>query len=201
MNRRHHRPAAPAPWEPARAAPRPGPDRRGERPWTRALDLQGNRLQQRYLRPGELHVATRPTVVTTVLGSCVSVTMFAHRLGVGAISHTLLPEGEMAAEQPGAFRYPGTSVQAMLRRLDALGVDRDELEVKAFGGADVLAARAASARASIGRQNLDATLAVVAAAGLRLAAQDLGGARGRKLVFYTDTGEVFVRRLGRPRGG
>ncbi len=45
-----------------------------------------------YLRPGELHIADHPGIVTTVLGSCVSVTMFSRRREVGAICHGLMPE-------------------------------------------------------------------------------------------------------------
>jgi chemotaxis protein CheD len=42
------------------------------------------KLLRFYLKPGEIHIADRPGIVTTVLGSCVSVTMYSPRLKTGA---------------------------------------------------------------------------------------------------------------------
>lgn len=173
----------------------------GHSPRREPVDRHGAPLTQYYLRPGELHVATEPTLVTTLLGSCVSVTMHAPGRDVGAICHALLPEGEPLGKGSASYRYLSSSVRIMVDRLRALGISPPALEVKAFGGADVIRGRTGGPRPSIGRQNLEATHAALLEAGLRLSAQDLGGERGRKLLFYTDTGEVFIKRLARQGGG
>jgi chemotaxis protein CheD len=43
------------------------------------------------LQPGELHLARSPTVLQTILGSCVGVTFWSKRLGAGALCHGVLP--------------------------------------------------------------------------------------------------------------
>ena len=48
-------------------------------------------MKKVFLRPGDVTVGKAPAEVSTVLGSCVSVTMFAERLKLGAICHALLP--------------------------------------------------------------------------------------------------------------
>lgn len=146
-----------------------------------------------FLRPGGLHIAQEPTVVTTVLGSCVSVTLFTPLLRVGAICHALLPAGCGAASDPDGFRYLDRAVFHMVEQLKGLGIRPGEVEAKAFGGAEVLGGQT---RISVGRRNIEAARAALDRAELRLTAFDLGGGQGRKLFFQTDTGEVFVKRLG-----
>lgn len=144
-----------------------------------------------YLKPGEIHFATIPTVVTTVLGSCVSVTMFDPAGGAAAICHALLPEGPRAD----LFRYVDSSIHHMLGMFSSHGVRQNQLEVKLFGGADMLGAGAS--RIGVGRRNVEIARQVLADEGLEVSAADVGGTRGRKLFFHTHTGEVFMKRLRR----
>jgi len=44
-----------------------------------------------YLQPGDIFISEKSALISTLLGSCVAVTMFSPRLGVGAISHGILP--------------------------------------------------------------------------------------------------------------
>ena len=152
--------------------------------------------QKRYLKPGDLWVAREPTLVTTVLGSCVSITLFGPRLRAGAICHALLPEGECEARDPKSFRFLNCAFEHMLEGLEGLGLAREEIQAKAFGGA--LGVSPGGGRFGVGTRNAELARSLLADAGLRLAASDLGGTQGRKLLFYTDTGEVFIRLL---RGG
>ncbi len=148
-----------------------------------------------YLRPGELHVAERPTIVTTVLGSCISVTMFNLEHRMGAICHAQLPEEN---ESGRALRYVDSSILMMLESLAWYGIRPDELEVKLFGGADIL--RPGMSRRSgfrVGSKNIEAALRVIHAERLTLVASDVGGNEGRKILFNTHTGEILLKRLPR----
>jgi len=53
--------------------------------------LNDTDLDQVYLKPGELYIGEKPTKVITVLGSCVSITLFSKRLNIGAICHGRCP--------------------------------------------------------------------------------------------------------------
>jgi chemotaxis protein CheD len=70
------------------------------------------------------------------------------------------------------------------------------VEVKLFGGADVLPVdRTLSARPTVGAQNCQAAVEVLAEEGFTVSASDLGGVRGRRIHFHTGTGEVLLHRL------
>lgn len=149
-----------------------------------------------FLKPGQIVVSSEPVLVTTLLGSCVAVTMFSLRLRLGAICHAQLPGAEQDpddAKRRQTGKYVESAIGAMLERLGRRGVLRGELEVKVFGGSDMFDAH--GKLRSIGRQNSETALKVLARESLRVAKQDLGGERGRKIIFHTHTGSVYLKRL------
>jgi len=138
-----------------------------------------------YLLPGEVCVSKEPKLVTTILGSCISVTMFDIRLKTAAICHARLPRGW----RTGALDYVDNAVKYMVETLEALGTNKDELEVNLFGGADVLSLVRMEGK-SIGRQNVETAIEVIKEIGLCLSGRSVGGTAGRKVSFQTSTGKV-----------
>ena len=149
-----------------------------------------------FLKPGEMVLSCEPALVTTLLGSCVAVTMFCRRLRLGAICHALLPtcRREESCDQVEAGKYVECAIGHMIAQFNARGVLNGEVEAKLFGGSDMFDTIDGS-YLSVGRQNQEMALRMLAAAEVRVITQDLGGARGRKIVFHTHTGEVFLKRM------
>jgi len=147
--------------------------------------------------PGELHLARSPAILQTILGSCVSATFWIPRLGAGALCHGALPRCPQGTVSPDGHRYVDFSIRYLAKQCDALGAFRHEIEVKLFGGADVLSLPGwAPAKPTVGALNCQVALETLAYEGLTVVASDLGGTRGRAIYFDTSTGEVLVRRLG-----
>ena len=147
-----------------------------------------------YLKPGTLYFGEAPARVSTLLGSCVALTLYSPEHRAGAICHALLPCAERGRKSSG-FRYVDTSIRWMVERFAQAGIGRLSLTAKLFGGSDILGAPAGKRRIpSVGRQNIDAALAVLDEEGLMLSALDVGGCCGRKVVFFTHTGDVFAKR-------
>ncbi len=84
----------------------------------------------------------------------------------------------------------------MLKKLGQLGVVAKELEVKVFGGGEILQRYSESENnQAVGRMNVQAMLDIILSQNLFLRVFDVGGSQGRKVLFYTHTGEVFMKRL------
>jgi len=153
-----------------------------------------------YLKAGEMRYAERPELVITVLGSCLSVTMHDPRLGIGGICHGLLPactDKRTCANCSEGFKYVDCSIRNMITLFDKAGAKRSEIEVKSFGGADLFSnAVNKRGKVSVGRQNILIAEGILRREGLSIKKQDVGGLRGRKVFFYTHTGEVLLKRLG-----
>jgi len=139
-----------------------------------------------------------PHVLVTVLGSCVAVTMLHRKTGLAGMCHAMLPEmGAGGGEALGAYRYLDRALDHMVHWFGARAVPLDELEVKVFGGADVLG-RVTGPRLhglTVGAQNVAALGRLLEAHGLTTLRSALGGREGLKLFFDTESGDVLVRRL------
>jgi chemotaxis protein CheD len=154
-----------------------------------------------YLQPGEVHLALSPAILRTVLGSCVGVTFWSARLGAGALCHGVLPRLPQAMTHADGYRYVDFSIRDLAQQFDRLGARRDEIEIKVFGGADVLPVHPSNAaRITVGRQNSQTALEVLREESLAVLASDLGGPVGRTIQFHTGNGEVLLRRLSRSTG-
>jgi chemotaxis protein CheD len=148
-----------------------------------------------YLKPGELCIAEKPTKVVTVLGSCVSVTFFSKRLRIGAICHATLPvcrHKNCKKDCGDTHKYTDCSIRFMLRKFRDFGIAEHEIEIKVFGGADTLSSRREN---TIGTMNVRTALETLREKNLQIIAADVGDSFGRKLIFHTDTGDVFLKRL------
>jgi len=166
----------------------------GKRPYRCYLmkDLIASHTRNIFLKPGEVVMAYEPTLVTSVLGSCVAVTMFSRVLRIGAICHAMLPD---SGGRSGDLRYVDNALLHIFQKMRETGAV--DLVVKLFGGAQVLNVSSyASEKRTVGEQNVARVESVLAALGLEIAARDTGGIQGRKLYFCTRSGDVYLHRMG-----
>ena len=145
-----------------------------------------------YLHPGKLFVAIQPTVVTTILGSCVAVCLWDAELGIGGINHYLLPTGLKATASP--LRYGNVAIEELLSRTYRAGARLGSLRAKLFGGACVLDAMRGR-DTHLGTKNIELARKALSEAGIPIIASDVGGNRGRKLIFQPHDGTALVKLL------
>jgi len=142
---------------------------------------------------GEGVLATTPTAVSTVLGSCVAVTFHDPVRHIGAVFHALLPNSGDFPEgkNKGEFKYVDVAIHHFANAMYRQGCNRANLVCKVFGGANAMF----KDQFGVGHKNVHTAFKILDVERLRVVASDVGGSRGRKLVFISHTGEVFVKRL------
>ncbi|HEY0142477.1 MAG TPA: chemotaxis protein CheD [Thermoanaerobaculia bacterium] len=145
-----------------------------------------------YLHPGHSTVSVEPALVTTILGSCVSVCLWDDRLRIGGITHYLLPQPISGAADPA--RFGSTAIRAIAAELTGYGATK--LVAKVFGGSTMNSALATTGR-DLGSQNVAMAAEELQALGIPVTASDTGGPIGRKLIFQTDDGTAWVKFLER----
>jgi chemotaxis protein CheD len=156
---------------------------------------------QVYLKPGELLVSHEPVSVVTVLGSCVAVTFYSARLRVAAICHAMLPRPKhprAASVEPEGerFKYLCEALPHMIAQFRQLGLSPLEVDVKLFGGGNVIGSKDADhPERWLGNVNVQTARALLDAEGFNIRAANVGGDRGRKIIFHTGTGEVRHKHL------
>ena len=150
-----------------------------------------------FLQPGEIFVGNREFRVRTLLGSCVSFTLWHPHLRIGAMSHCLLAGGP--AGRPGLAprdaRYCDDAFFLMTAGLAEHGVNVRECDAKLFGGGQMFAPAAGRAPAPIGISNGQYARHMLRAAGVRVRAEHLFGQGRRQIVFDIRDGAVWVRHV------
>lgn len=154
-------------------------------------------FQSVYIHPGEAYFSSKPIVVSTILGSCLSITMFSSKLKFAGISHCVLPNNKDCNSDCNncitPFRYVDCTIVQMLKKFK---IQSNDIEVKIFGGADVLKNSSKKGRIStVGRQNIKMAKETLEKNNIYISSFDVGGEFGRKIYFLTETGEVFLNRL------
>ncbi len=147
-----------------------------------------------YLNPGDHFVGDARHRVHTLLGSCVSITLWHARLRVGAMSHFVLANGAQrqgTAELDG--RYGSEALALMVERLRAFGVAARDCEAKLFGGGDMFPDHTRSDDPTIGRRNGESARQMLRAHGIPLASESLFGTGHRRIYFDISTGAVWAR--------
>ena len=144
-----------------------------------------------YLYPGELIATSDPSVISTVLGSCVSVCLLDPVTRSGGANHFLLPH--LTRGDGSSCRFGRTAMEMLVARMLALGCRKRNLTARVFGGASQF--EVSGGRTSIGSQNVQLATRFLEEEEIPILVQEVGGSRGRKLAFNTETGDVFVRTL------
>lgn len=149
-------------------------------------------MNERYLHPGQLLISQTPCKVTTILGTCVSVCLFDPLERWGGMNHFMLPyriEGKLASTQFGC-----SSTASLIREFVRLGCQLQRLTAKLFGGATM---HIRPERGwLLGDENVAVAEEVLKQHGITVVGRDVGGVRGRKLVYRTHDGQCDVIYLG-----
>jgi chemotaxis protein CheD len=142
--------------------------------------------------PGDFYVTTNKNeMLVTVLGSCVAACIRDPLTHFGGMNHFMLPEDESGqwGTELMSTRYGNHAMEKLVNELIKLGCPRERMEVKVFGGGNVI-----DSQHAIGSKNAEFITRYLQAEGLKCIAQDLGGDYPRRIEFLPATGRV-VRRL------
>ena len=154
-----------------------------------ALDEKHTR---HYLIPGKIFAAAQPFAISTILGSGVALCLWDTERGIGGANHVMLPEGPEDSET--ATRYANVANPALLQRLLGLGAEPKTLEAKIFGGS-LPNVNLRDKKNHLGDLNCQAAIQFLRTNGIRLAHSEVGGTRGRKLIFHTDDGRAWAEQI------
>jgi len=144
--------------------------------------------------PGELYVTKIDEIITTVLGSCISACIRDPYESVGGMNHFMLPMSRdtsiMSAKDSNAARYGNFAMEQLINEILKHGGQRQNLEVKLFGGGRVL-----THMTDVGKRNIDFALEYVRLEGLKLLSEDLGDIYPRKIQYDPLTGKARMKKL------
>lgn len=142
---------------------------------------------------GQAVLASDPAWLTTILGSCIAVTLYSPRLRLGMLSHVVLPQSTGPTTYPAKFA--DTAVTHMVTTLQGQGAGPSSLIAKIAGGACMFGD---GKFMQIGDSNIQAAIQALSAAGIPIVGKEVGGNLGRRVCFDLSSGTLTVECIGHP---
>ena len=146
-----------------------------------------------YLLPGEFYFAEANTRIHTVLGSCISISLWHPVLRIGGMCHFMLPSRGDARSGSLDGRYADEAIQLILREIGKNNTRPGAYQVKLFGGGNMFQALCGGKTMDVARDNIKAARALLEQNGFHVQAEDVGGNGHRRIIFDLGSGNVWVR--------
>lgn len=151
-----------------------------------------NHIQKHYLYQSMIFYSREECLITTILGSCISVCLWDSYQKIGGMNHYMLPlwngEGLPSA------RYGNIAIPNLIEKMTGSGCEKGNLKAKVFGGAELLSF-SQNRGMSIGTQNIILAEDILNREGIQIIGIDVGGNYGRRIQFNTMTGIVLLKRF------
>lgn len=146
--------------------------------------------------PGEFFSTAGDELISTVLGSCISVTLFDERNAFGGINHFMYASISHAIEDSPDMRgrYGEFAVELLLEDMLKKGADRTALSAKIFGGSNVFNLPP-DAGIQVGDMNIRFAFDYLKKQNIPIVASDTGGVYPRKIYFDPKTSKVWLKRI------
>jgi|TARA_Y100000310_G_scaffold335429_1_gene417481 chemotaxis protein CheD len=163
--------------------------------------LREKSLHRVTIHPGEYHVARQEMIISTLLGSCVSVCLFDPKSCISGMNHFLLATRKYTKTDPviisNAGRYGIHAMELLINDMLRQGAERSRLSAKAFGGASMMqVAPAGDNFPIIGEVNARFIREFLKSERIPLVASDLGGKIGRVIHLHCGDFSVYMKRMG-----
>lgn len=136
-------------------------------------------------------VVVEQGIISSVgLGSCVALMLHDRCRRIGALAHVLLPHESLSRDRSRPAKFASTATAFLLDEMRRHGATGDPV-ARIVGGASMFGALLASG-INMGERNIEAVRQSLAACGIPLVGEDVGGDYGRSVYFDVSTGEVRV---------
>ncbi len=144
--------------------------------------------------PGEYYSTDGEEMISTVLGSCISVVLYDPHNNVGGINHYMLALD--AGDDPDQHPLPGKfgvyAIDLLILDIVKKGGVRENLEAKVFGGGNIFNMDSGSGT-QVGDANSRFAFNYLKKLKIPIVKSDTGGTLPRKIFFDKTTFKVFMK--------
>ncbi len=149
---------------------------------------------EKIIGPGEFFASKDDIVISTLLGSCISVALFVPEGGIGGLNHFMLPfpnAGDSSILSTNA-RYGINAMEVLINEVFKLGGRRDRLRAKVFGGSTMFDLKDGD-RLTVAAKNIQFIFEFLDAEKIPVDSYSVGGSLPRKIYFFTENAKVLMR--------
>ena len=144
-----------------------------------------------FLHPGELYFGRAPTIVSTLLGSCVAATLWHSKAMIGGMCHIILPESQGGKCD---MKYGDCAIAEFVKQAAKYATKTNEYEVHIYGGSDMFPGMKKSEGMKIGDRNIEKVKELLKFYKFHIKEIDTGGSNSRKIKLDLSNGSVGIRK-------
>ena len=147
------------------------------------------------LYPGEFFSSNaQDEMISTVLGSCIAITLYDPKLRIGGMNHFMLVSSSQTQDaQENSGRFGEFAVELLLNDMMKKGAQKKRMIAKVFGGSNMF--KAAPSEHNVGEQNIDFAFYYLERENIPIQASDVGGNYSRKVYFDPVTSKVWLKHV------
>lgn len=147
------------------------------------------------LYPGEFFATKQDDqLISTVLGSCIAITLYDERNRVGGMNHFMLARDNSGRDDGESGRFGEYAIELLLNDVLKKGGARANLTAKVFGGSNIFNAPDSSA-VQVGAQNIDFAFHYLEMECIPVKSSNVGGTLPRKIFFDPKTSKVWLKHI------
>lgn len=144
-------------------------------------------METKVIYSEQLYVASTPTEISTVLGSCVAVCLYCTKTQIAGMNHYLMPLWNGNGLK--SLKYGNISTERLIDQMLTMGADLRQIEAKVFGGGVINI----SDIHSVGPRNIQVAFDILKVYKIPVIASDVGGNKGRRVIFSNADGSAYVK--------
>lgn len=145
----------------------------------------------------DLNVAFSPYKLITVgLGSCVGIAIYDKAMGIGGLAHIMLPDSSQFNKITNEIKFADLAIPILVENMIKKGATLRNMKAKIAGGASMFNFPDKSIIMDIGNRNGIAVKIALKSLSIPILSEDIGGNKGRTLIFDTTSGTLSIRTVG-----
>ena len=148
-----------------------------------------------FLQPGDFYFGDKNTRIRTLLGSCVSITLWHPKKHIGGMCHYMLPTNKRQKHNDQLDgKYAEDAMHLFMHEIKLAHTHPQEYEVKIFGGGNQFPTQDQRVF-SVSDQNVAIGRKLLAQHGLAIKSEHMGGDGHRNIIFNLWSGDVWVKHV------
>ena len=146
----------------------------------------------------DMAVCNSDDAVTTLgLGSCIGIAIRDPGTGIGGLVHIMLPNSAEIRNNSNRPKFADTGIEDLVEAIVKKGGNRNRLEAKIAGGAQMFAVSGLSSVGNVGERNAEEAKIILKELKIPLIAEDTGLNYGRTVELNCANGDFVIKAVGK----
>ncbi len=141
-------------------------------------------------------VSSPDKLITMGLGSCIGIALYDKEKRIAGLVHIMLPDSRQFKEIVNPLKYADLGVDVLLKEMIAYGCSKENITAKIAGGASMFNFPDKKIISDIGKRNSEAVINAINKLSIPIIGEDIGGNKGRTMIFESEDGAVTIRSIG-----